>query len=282
MSEPVSSSLPRPVPRARVRTLFLSDLHLGARASRPQEVLEFLCEHDAEQIYLVGDILDVWHGGPVHAREAAEALIAELGRRAAEGTRITYLVGNHDAPLRRLPTVIPHWARKAGWEICDAVYHESADGRRFLVLHGDQCDSRLMRWQGLTRIGSRTDAALRRFDDWLGQKFFTREPDRRTPIQRSISFVSGFFVMAGRYENRLLAMARAGKADGVICGHSHKPMLLDVEGTIFANCGDWIDSFTALTESHDGALRLVKWVRDEPQVAPSSAPAPTGALAAEH
>lgn len=249
----------------RVRSVFLSDLHLGARASRPDAALDFLAAHEAERIFLVGDILDIWHGGKIHWPAEAEAFMRELDRRAERGVEVIYLSGNHDAALRACDSDLPD-----SWQHCETMTHTAADGRSYLVLHGDQADSRLMRQHFMTRLGSRLDAMLRGFDDWLGRRFFTRMPDQSTAIQRAIVKFSGLFVMAGRFQNRLVAMAREAGADGVICGHCHRPMLDKIDGTIYANCGDWIDSFTALTEHHDGTLRLVEW-GETPHMVPATA-----------
>lgn len=262
------------VVQANLRSLFLSDLHLGARAADPQSVLGFLAAHEAEVIYLVGDILDLWHGGRVHWGRAHDAVIAELERRAAQGVRVVYLAGNHDAVMRN-----PGAARlPAGWELRETLVHRAADGRHYLVLHGDQADNRLLRWHAMTRLGSRTDAALRALDDWLAHLLGPRKADVPSRIQRAISVFNGLFVMGDRFERRLVAMARAFDAQGVICGHSHKPMLRDLDGALYANCGDWTDSFTALTEAQDGSLRLVAWTGSR---VPRLQGAPAHALAGE-
>ncbi len=248
------------------RALFLSDLHLGARASRPRAVLDFLRAHDAATIYLVGDVFDLWHGGRIHWGPAHDALIAELERRATSGTRVICLPGNHDAPLRdpgaaRLPR---------GWELREALTHRAADGRRYLVLHGDQCDARLLRLHIMTRIGSRADAAIRTLDAWLTRRFGRAGPRPDSPLRRAITAFNGLFVMGGRFERRLIALARAAGTQGVICGHSHKPMLRELDGALYANCGDWVDSLTAMVEDDDGSLRLISW---QNQPAPSHPPA---------
>lgn len=238
------------------RALFLSDLHLGARAARPGLVLDFLAAHEAETIYLVGDILDLWHGGRTHWSDKAEAVVRMLTARAREGRRVVYLAGNHDAVLRE-----PGAARlPEGWELREAVTHEAADGQRYLVLHGDQADGRVFRFHVMTRIGSRLEAAVRAVDAWLGNgNAAQRQPQNRSRIERMIAKFNALFVMGGRFERRLVRLAKAAGAQGVICGHSHRPALRDVDGALYANCGDWVDSFTALTEDHDGALRLVAW-----------------------
>lgn len=249
--------------RREFRTLFLSDLHLGARAARPGAILEFLAAHEAETIYLVGDILDLWHGGAVFWSAAHQAVVDELTRRAEAGVRVVYLAGNHDAVLRE-----PGVARlPEAWELREALTHRAADGRSYLVLHGDQADARLLRFHIMTRIGSRADAMIRGIDDWLWQRGRVALRGRDLRLREALGQVNGLFVMASRFEQRLIGLARAAGTQGVICGHSHKPMLREVDGMLYANCGDWVDSFTALTETHDGSLRLVEWApagRDVP------------------
>ncbi|GKY86525.1 UDP-2,3-diacylglucosamine diphosphatase [Sinisalibacter aestuarii] len=251
----MSSRAQPPMPR-QMRSLFLSDFHLGARACRPREILDFLYAHEAETIYLVGDIFDLWHGGHIHWTPVHDAVIGELERRARSGVRVIYLAGNHDAPFRKPGAMkVP-----SGWELREAVAHRAADERRYLVLHGDQCDPRFLRWHWMTRLGSRADAAIRGLDAWLGRRLGRRDPGRsQTTLERLISTFNGLFVMGGAFERRLVALAGAAGMQGVICGHSHKPGLHKVGETLFANCGDWVDSFTALAEDESGSLHLIEW-----------------------
>ena len=242
------------------RSLFLSDLHLGARASRPVQVLDFLRRTEAETIYLVGDIFDLWHGGRVHWGDAQEAVLSDLSARARNGARIVYLPGNHDAAMRAPD------AQVAGWELREAVVHRAADARRYLVLHGDQCDPRFLRWHFMTSLGSRLDAMLRQADAWHRRHAGLPE-DAVSPAQRLIEKSNTMLAMGERFEKRLVKLARASGTTGVICGHSHKPGLREHGGVVYANCGDWIDSLTALVEDHSGALRMLRH-------APATAPVP--------
>lgn len=251
-----------------LRTLFLSDLHLGARAAKPRAVLDFLNAYEAETVYLIGDILDLWHGGALYWSATHQAVVDELTRRAASGVRVVYLAGNHDAVLRE-----PGRARlPQSWELREALTHRAADGRRYLVLHGDQADGRLLRFHVMTRIGSRADAVVRGLDEWLGGIPWPGRSGKNPQLRSFATRFSEKFVMAERFEDRLVGLARAADTDGVICGHSHKPMMRDIGGLLYANCGDWVDSFTALTETHDGRIRLVEWAQSA-QAAPQSAPA---------
>lgn len=255
-----------PESRKNLRSLFLSDLHLGARASHPRAVLDFLAAHEAETIYLVGDVLDLWHGGEIHWTPVHDAVMSELDRRARAGVRVIYLAGNHDAVMR--------YSEKAqlpeAWELREAITHTSADGRSYLVLHGDQCDARLFRLHFMTRVGSRADAMFRGLDAWLTDRYGRWAGlGEYNPIQVGIRAFNSLFVMGGRFERRLVALAQAAGMDGVVCGHSHRPALREVNGAVYANCGDWVDSFTALVEDESGALRLIDWAAD-----PAARPVP--------
>lgn len=235
----------------RCRSIFLSDWHLGARAANPSAILAVLRNLTADRIYLVGDILDIWHGGRVHWSAEVDQIIAELRRMALSGVQITYLPGNHDHPMRKGAN-----APNGGWEILDEVVHETADGNRYLVIHGDQCDGRLFRNHFMTRLGSRMDCLLRWLDGVHRARFDLAET-RRTPAECVINWFNHFLSMGTTYERRAVALAAAKNADGVICGHSHKPALRVWDDLIFANCGDWVDGMTGLIEGFDGQIELL-------------------------
>lgn len=260
----------RILPRRKLRSLFVSDLHLGARGSRAEAFLSFLQETEAETIYLVGDILDIWHIGTVHWSETHDAILAELKARARAGIRVVYLPGNHDVAMKRY-----YGAPCDGFELVESVIHVAADGQRYLVLHGDQCDARIFRWHVMTRIGSRADAALRGADAWLRRQL--RVSSDRGMIEALISGVNALMTIGNHFESRLIELARGAGVDGVICGHFHKPALHESGGLLYANCGDWIDSQTALIENHDGALGVLQWVSaDVPELAGDLRPAAEG------
>ncbi|EAU46064.1 UDP-2,3-diacylglucosamine diphosphatase [Salipiger bermudensis] len=260
--------------RRTMRSLFLSDLHLGARASRPSQVLAFLRNIEAETIYLVGDIFDLWHGGRVHWTDAHETVMDEFRQRRRNGTRIVYLPGNHDAAMRAPDAAVE------GWELREAVIHHAADDRRYLVLHGDQCDPRILRWHAMTRLGSRLDAMLRQVDDWQRRRGDV-PAGTQSHAQRVIGHANQLLAMGDRFERRLIKLARAAGTGGVICGHSHKPGLRQHGEMVYANCGDWIDSLTAMTEDAQGTLSLVKFAAPAPSPAASKPAAGKGGALAE-
>lgn len=236
------------------RTLFLSDLHLGAVGARADLILRFLRRNTADHYVLAGDILDIWHPLLPHWSATHDRVIAHLRQRAAAGARLSYVKGNHDPdpdsapPALRLP-VTP----------CETLVHEAADGRRYLVVHGDRADRRALRGHLLTRLGSRIDNGLRRFDRSLRRQLTRRPvpPHRRSAIEWLLATVNTLSYPDRGHERRLVALSRAQGLDGVICGHFHIAALHAEHGVIYANCGDWMDSFTALAEDGSGRLSLI-------------------------
>lgn len=240
-----------PAPRQH-RALFLSDLHLGAMGCRADLILGFLRANTAPVIYLVGDILDIWHPLHLHWSATHDAILGLLSDRARTGTRLVYLIGNHDADLRRGRAPSPLQA-----ELAERITHETASGQRLLVLHGDACDARILRWHLCTRIGSRLDAILRRTDRGLRRFGRTLAPQDRSLIETVLCWINAAMAMGHGHERRLVALARATGHDGVVCGHFHLADLHRRHGLTYANCGDWVDSFTALAEAYDGSLSIL-------------------------
>jgi UDP-2,3-diacylglucosamine pyrophosphatase LpxH len=237
------------------RSLFISDLHLGARGSEAQDILDFLKCCRAEKVYLVGDIFDLWHVGKIHWTNVHSDIVAELNRFSEDGARLFYLVGNHD---RLAKETVQKYLPKA--EFSETVMHKAADRKTYLVLHGDQADRRFLRWHFMTLLGSRLDAVLRGLDNRI-----TPDDDcsERKVFKRLIDWFTGMRSMGERFEALLLATAKKNGADGVICGHSHRPIVRKHGDMTYANCGDWVDSLTALTEDQNGRIELLRW-RTEP------------------
>lgn len=242
------------------RTLFISDLHLGSQGCQPQPILNFLRESHADTVYLVGDIFDIWHVGKVQWSNTHDDIISELERFVKGGTRVVYLVGNHDRYISQNDRFII-----AGIELREKVIHLAADGNKYLLLHGNQADARILRWHFMTRFGSRVDAFFQKLDNRLRQSFGRILPGQSL-IQRTRSTFNSLLKMGQGYESRLTTMGKAAGAQGVICGHTHRPGLRTHNDLIYANCGDWVDSLTALTEDHEGRIELVRW-RPEPAYA---------------
>lgn len=260
------------------RTMFLSDLHLGAQGCRAEAILGFLAQNDAETIYLVGDIFDIWDPLIPHWGARQDRIVDILRARAAAGRRLVYLVGNHDRALAGLPAEAWPARARLGITAQRQVEHRAADGMRYLVLHGDVCDARWLRFHICTRLGSRVDGLLRLIDSGLRVLRLRFGREARGPIEMLLRGVNTLFYRSRSHERRLVALAEAAGCDGIICGHFHLAALHDDHRRRYANCGDWTDTCTAIVESRDGRLRLVAW--DAPGVVPDGAAAPAGADAA--
>ena len=244
------------------RALFLSDLHLGAIGGRADLILRFLRRNHAQTYILAGDILDMWHPMLPCWTEVHQQVIDHLHQRHRAGATLVYVRGNHDPeplvapPGRGLP-VVP---------VLQAV-HLAADGRRYLVVHGDGQDAMLFRSNLLRRAGTWIDNALRAADRAVfGLHSRPREPHRRGTIEWVLSRFNAMMYPNRSHELRLVELARAEGMDGVICGHFHLPALHDDHGLTYANCGDWMDSFSAIAEDFSGRLRLMGG-RTAPEIA---------------
>ena len=235
------------------RALFISDLHLGARGCQPDAIIKFLKGSRVETIYLVGDIFDFWHLGKIHWSKAHDEIITELNRLCHNGTRMIYLVGNHDRKARE---VAHKYFEKV--EIQETALHHAANEKKYLIAHGDQADNRVFQFHFMTLLGSRIDALLRSLDEWLNSKVKVNSKKRNFFKKIILQFNKTMF-MGERFERLLTNMAKDEGADGIICGHSHLPSLRMHNNVMYANCGDWVDSLTAITEDHDGQIELLKW-----------------------
>ncbi len=236
-----------------LRTLFISDLHLGARGCRASEILAFLERTHADMIYLVGDIFDLWHGATIYWDERHDAIVELLLKRQSNGVKVAYIHGNHDVQSNE-----PNRNWLPEFNVFERVSHTLADGQKFLVLHGDQCDGRLLKFSFMTRLGSILDGAMRRLDGWLRRRLGQSEHERSL-IQAAISGVNTVLSSGEKLSFALISLAKESGHDGVICGHFHRPALREQAGLTYANCGDWMDSLSALVETHDGTLQLLEW-----------------------
>lgn len=240
----------------RVRTLFLSDIHLGYRGCRAEALLAFLGAHQPDELILVGDVVDLWALSRVPYWPAShQAVVRRLGALAAEGVRVRYVPGNHDAAIRE-------WAGAslAGVEIVHELEHVTADGRRLLVVHGDCFDDAVRFPEWLASLGGQLyDVAL-----WLshGLHSLRRRFSRRARWFSLATWLKQRIPEAQRYVRQFEAAARQEATrrgfDGIICGHIHQPALLEDGGWCYANDGDWVEHGTGLVEHLDGRLEL-RW-----------------------
>lgn len=235
------------------RSIFLSDMHLGTRWSRADLILDFLETHHAETVYLVGDIVDNWHPLSSNWKPAHHEVLQRFFDLPRNGTRVVYVPGNHDDFFRNyIGTSF------GGIEIKLDVVHQAADGRRYLVTHGDICDVFSLRAPLLARIGSFVERMAIGID--VAQRYVLRKFDQPEwcGLESAINRTNAVIRKYDHFEERLTHLAQSGGYDGIICGHFHQPALHDRFGTVYANCGDWSGSNTAILEDSDGRLELVR------------------------
>lgn len=239
-----------------VRSLFLSDIHLGTRACQAERLLEFLREYDAENVFLIGDIVDFWAmRRSVNWNAAQNTFVQKVLRRARRGERVIFIPGNHDEVLRNYLGIA-----LGDIEIVGEYTHTLADGRRFLLLHGDQFDqiTRHHRWIAvlgdvmydvLVRLNVILSYVRRRFGMTC---YWSLAGYAKRRVKKAMEFIFDF-------EDSAIHAARQRGLDGIICGHIHSASLREADGIVYGNCGDWVDSCTALVEHGDGRLELIAW-----------------------
>ena len=243
---------------AHYRTIFISDVHLGTRTSQADMLLDFLRDNDADTYYLVGDIVDFWRikRGAVWPQSHNDVL-QKLLRKVRKGAKMVFLPGNHDEGLRAYCG-----SHFGGIELIDDAIFEAADGRRYLVIHGDQFDVvvRYARW--LAFVGDRgyqialaMNVPLNFVRRRLGLGYWSLSAYLKYRVKSAVNFI-------GDFEKSLSEEARRRDVDGVICGHIHHATSKEMFGIHYVNTGDWVESATAVVEHHDGRLELIRW-RDQ-------------------
>ncbi len=237
------------------RAIFLSDIHLGTRGCQAELLIDFLKYHEADTIYLVGDIVDGWRlRRSWHWPQAHNDVVQKLLRKGRKGARIVYVPGNHDEFLRDYGGI--HFGVV---EVVEECFHDTADGRRLLVLHGDRFDvvvrnakwiAHLGDWAYTAALGINTvfNGVRRR----LGFPYWSLSAWAKLKVKNAVNFI-------GDFEQTLAAEAVRLGVDGVVCGHIHHASIRDIDGVTYMNTGDWVESCTAIVEHHDGTFEVVVW-----------------------
>ncbi|MGA0073440.1 MAG: UDP-2,3-diacylglucosamine diphosphatase [Steroidobacteraceae bacterium] len=239
----------------RLRTVFISDIHLGFKGCRAEFLLDFLRRVECQQIYLVGDIIDLWSlSKTFYWPQAHNDVIRTLLGKAKHGTRVVYIPGNHDRVFRDNDGLV-----MGNVEIRREAIHQTADGRRFLVLHGDEFDDIVRVSPFLESVGSRAYGFALRMNryvnvlrGWFGYPYWSLAAYLKHKVKNAVKFIANF-------ERALTTEARRRNVDGVICGHIHRAEITQFDDVTYCNDGDWVESCTALVEDHSGRLCLLRW-----------------------
>ncbi len=238
------------------RTIWISDLHLGTRGCKAEFLLDFLRHTESDYLYLVGDIIDGWRlRRSWFWAQSHNDVVQKLLRKARKGTRVIYIPGNHDEWLRDYTQL-----QMGGVELLDEVVHETADGRRLLVLHGDAFDGvvRYARWLALLgdwayNIVLQLNHHYNLIRRKLGYPYWSLSAYLKSRVKNAVEYVSD-------YADAIAAEARKRGVDGIVCGHIHQAEMREIDGVLYCNDGDWVESCSALVEHYDGRLEILHWM----------------------
>jgi UDP-2,3-diacylglucosamine pyrophosphatase LpxH len=239
-----------------VRSVFISDLHLGTRACQAERLIEFLRAYQAEHLYLIGDIIDFWAmARSIQWSSSHNTVVQKILRRARHGDHVMLVPGNHDEALREYAGV-----SFGNIRVEHEWVHVAADGKRYLLIHGDEFDqvTRHHRWVAV--LGDVAYEFLLRLNVWIARTrrlfgiagYWSLAGYAKRKVKKAVNFISDF-------ESSVARAVRERGLDGVICGHIHWAEIRPVDGVQYLNCGDWVDSCSAIVEHFDGRMEAVRW-----------------------
>lgn len=239
----------------RVRAAWISDIHLGTQGCQAEALLDFLKQVDCETLYLVGDVVDGWQLRRTwYWPQSHNDVVQKLLRKARKGTRIIFIPGNHDEFARKY---IGH--NFGGIEVVDEWTHITVDGRRLWITHGDLYDGVIQCAPWLAHLGDTLYEFTLKANRWfntararMGRPYWSLSKYLKLKVKRAVSYV-------GDFEEALAREARRREVHGVVCGHIHHAEIRTIDGTLYCNDGDWVESMTALVERLDGTLEIVDW-----------------------
>ncbi|MEI6986529.1 MAG: UDP-2,3-diacylglucosamine diphosphatase [Rhodospirillaceae bacterium] len=237
------------------RSIWISDVHLGMRGSKAEILIDFLKYNDSEYLYLVGDIVDGWRlKRNWYWPQSHNDVVQKFLCRARKGNKIFYIPGNHDEAAREYIGL-----RFSGITVVNEVIHTTADGRRFLVIHGDQLDAVVKYARWLAMVGDHAYIFLLQVNTVLnfvrrkmGFTYWSLSAYLKHKAKSAVEYI-------GNYEVALAEEARRRNVSGVICGHIHTAEMRNIEGVLYCNDGDWVESCTALVEHETGELEILNW-----------------------
>ena len=245
------------MPKTQYKAVFVSDIHLGTKACQSQQFLDFLKTIQCEKLYLVGDIIDGWSMQRTkYWSQQHNDCIQKILKLARKGTEIIYVPGNHDEFLRYF---CDEKFAFGNIKLVDQDVYESVSGKKYLVIHGDQFDAIIRNAKWITKLGSwayelsiSINVFVNFFRRMFGLEFWSLSSWVKYKVKKAVNFI-------GHYEQTLSNYAKIKNVDGVICGHIHHCNLSMFDQVQYINCGDWVESCTAIVETLDGKFEIIKW-----------------------
>ncbi len=248
--------MPTPNP-IRVRSVWISDIHLGFKGCQANALLDFLHSVETDYLFLVGDIVDFWSikKSPYWPQEHTNVIRSILGKAKHE-TKVIYVPGNHDEQMREC---VGH--KFGNLEIHRDYIHTTVDGKKLLIMHGDEFDVIVKNSRWLANFGSwayetllSLNHVVNRFRKYFNCSYWSLAAYLKHKVKNAVSYI-------GSFEDALAHFAREKEVDGVVCGHIHHAEIRDIDGILYCNDGDWVESCTAMFEHADGHLELVHWAK---------------------
>ncbi len=255
VSAPSSTQEPASDKPRHYRTIWISDIHLGTPGCQADYLLDFLKHHDSDTLYLVGDILDGWQlRKGWYWPQSHNDVVQKLLRKARKGTRVVYVPGNHDSMARQFIGLT-----FGDIEVADEIIHVTATGKRLLVTHGDLFDGVMQHARWLAYLGDSLytmTLVMNRWFNWtrshFGYPYWSLSQYLKHKVKNAVSFITAF-------ERVMTEEAKHRQCDGVVCGHIHKAEIRTLDGLLYCNDGDWVESLSALAETADGQLEIIFW-----------------------
>lgn len=240
--------------KKKYRAIFISDVHLGTKYSNAEKLLEFLKETEADRYYLVGDIIDGWMmRGKVYWPQEHNNVVQFFLKQSKKDTNVTYVTGNHDEFLRDYAGT-----EMGNIRVVNEAIHHGENGKRYLVIHGDQFDLVTMNAKWLALIGGwmydrmiDLNRYLQSIYNILGIQGFSLSAWAKSNVKEAVNFI-------GDYENVVADAAKRRCVDGVICGHIHHANISNIDDVVYMNCGDWVESCTAIVEHYNGKFEIIR------------------------
>jgi UDP-2,3-diacylglucosamine pyrophosphatase LpxH len=243
------------VGKIHYRTIWISDTHLCSQDCRADALLSFLKHNRCDNLYIVGDFIDIWKlKRKWHWPQATNDVIQKVLRQARKGTKVVFIPGNHDEMFREFVG-----SQFGGVEILQQAIHETADGKRLLVLHGDEFDLVVQHNKWLAIAGDvaydwlvSANRILNVFRRWLRMPYWSLAACMKDKVKNAVKYI-------GDYENAVVREAKKLKMDGVVCGHIHQPTIKEINGIKYCNTGDWVENCSAVVEKENGEIELAFW-----------------------
>ncbi|KQR86165.1 UDP-2,3-diacylglucosamine hydrolase [Burkholderia sp. Leaf177] len=239
----------------KYRTIWLSDIHLGSGGCQANYLLDFLRHNDSEYLYLVGDIIDGWQlRKGWFWPQAHNDVIQKILRKARKGTQVVYIPGNHDEAARQFCDLA-----FGDIHVRQEAFHTTLAGKRLWIVHGDLFDGVIQHAKWLAYLGDTLYTLILLLNRWfnrarsrLGLNYWSLSQYLKHQVKNAVNFIS-------KFESVMTDEARRRGCDGVVCGHIHKAEIRDIDGVLYCNDGDWVESLSALVETFEGELKIVYW-----------------------